>query len=422
MKNRDNTAKPLTRRDLFLKGASRAAAVGAALSIGSRAARAAGGGGIERALVGIQLLGGADSNNLLVPLDPAQYASYAQIRGPLALPREVLLPISATGGQADFGLNPAAAELYELYQLRALALVANVGSLMEPTTRDQCLAGSCELPSDLREHIGNWMAYLPNGFFAPEWTVKAASPEYDQETRNLTAPTLSEGLGQAESSANAFTFDTGLSLTTPDPISFPGGRHENPTLNEAAAPVFASLANAFPQTYLGIQLQQAASLIWAAGEIGMRRLAFTSTLSGFDIHSEQPGRQDWLLGELSSAAAALYAVTSNWGIADRVTTYTDSEFNRTLQPNARGGTEHAWGGHQIAIGGSVLGGALYGRMPILSLGGPDDVDVTGIWAPTIARDQYYATFAFWYSGSYSTVAELFPRIHRFDRPTLDFLV
>jgi uncharacterized protein (DUF1501 family) len=117
------------------------------------------------------------------------------------------------------------------------------------------------------------------------------------------------------------------------------------------------------------------------------------------------------------------------GIADKVTLFTMSDFGRTLQPAGSGaaavGSDHAWGNHQLIVGGAVLGHTLYGTYPTLALGGPDDTDggstPRGRWIPTTSVEQYAATLATWYGLSSADLTAVFPLIGRFATPNLGFL-
>ena len=88
-----------------------------------------------------------------------------------------------------------------------------------------------------------------------------------------------------------------------------------------------------------------------------------------------------LLRDLSQSLSAFAYATLDLGLAANVTTFTQSEFSRTTQTNGTG-TDHAWGSHQIVLGGAVRGG-LYGSMPNFELGGPHDANNRGVWIPTI---------------------------------------
>jgi uncharacterized protein (DUF1501 family) len=145
------------------------------------------------------------------------------------------------------------------------------------------------------------------------------------------------------------------------------------------------------------------------------------SLGGFGTSARQLEPHAALLKELSSGMAAFYRATEEMGIAQSVTTFTDSEYSRTLQPNKRLGTDPAWGGHQLVLGGSVLDGDVYGRFPVRALGGPDDVNGRGVFRPGQSKEQYAATLATWFGLDYPELVGAMPRITRYARPTLGFV-
>jgi uncharacterized protein (DUF1501 family) len=159
--------------------------------------------------------------------------------------------------------------------------------------------------------------------------------------------------------------------------------------------------------------------------LGLSRQLFFCSLGGFDTHNTQAATHASLLTQLSDALAAFYAATEELNVADAVTTFTLSDFARTFQPNGNAGTDHAWGGHHVVMGGAVQGGDFYGRYPTLALNGPDDTDAGGSargrWIPTVAVDQYAATLASWYGVSDADLPAVFPTLNRFGDPRLGFL-
>lgn len=103
-----------------------------------------------KALVCIFMFGGNDGNNVLVPID-SRYAAYQSARSVLALPQAALLPLQSNG-QANFGLHPNMPEMQGYFNnQKNLALVANVGTLVQPTTQSAYQA-SKNLPSNLYSH------------------------------------------------------------------------------------------------------------------------------------------------------------------------------------------------------------------------------------------------------------------------------
>jgi uncharacterized protein (DUF1501 family) len=143
-------------------------------------------------------------------------------------------------------------------------------------------------------------------------------------------------------------------------------------------------------------------------------------MGGFDNHANQLNYHGSLLTAVSDAMAALYSATEELGIADRVTSFTESEFGRSLQPNTALGTDHAWGGHCFVLGGSVIGGKTYGKYPELALEGPDDSGNRGSWIPTTSQDQYAATLAAWFGVTPADISAIFPNLSNFSTPNLGF--
>jgi uncharacterized protein (DUF1501 family) len=124
---------------------------------------------------------------------------------------------------------------------------------------------------------------------------------------------------------------------------------------------------------------------------------------------------------LNDAVVAFYRAVEELGIADRVTLFTQTEFNRTLAANRLGGSDHGWGGHQLILGRSVLGGQVYGHFPSLELGGPDDAGTTGVWIPTTSDVQYAATLAHWLGGADLLNQPAFAALSQFKESDLGFL-
>jgi uncharacterized protein (DUF1501 family) len=178
--------------------------------------------------------------------------------------------------------------------------------------------------------------------------------------------------------------------------------------------LFAGQNNSLAQ-----QLAAVARLMEARASLGVSRQIFFVSMGGFDTHNDQLAQQNNLFGQLGPALKAFDDATQQLGLGHSVTTFTASDFARTLQPAAGGGTDHAWGGHQLVMGGALRGG-VYGRMPQLVLGGPDDVSKEGRWLPTTAVDQMAATLASWFGVAAGDLAQVFPQLGQFGQRNLGY--
>jgi uncharacterized protein (DUF1501 family) len=427
--------------------------------------------GDYRALVCIYLDGGNDGNNTVVPNETSDYGRYSAVRGgSLALPQSALLPITPSSLGIGFGLHPSLTGLHELWQQQKLAIVCNVGSLVEPLTRTTFRNGSAARPYQLFSHSDQSQAAqtaradtrlqvgwgglvaektlaFNGGIRFPPVTSVAGTVIYAQgaETRPLAlapAPTpLTELLvlrgydGSPEASARRNALDLQRTIDRQSLLVSSGQDIADETLVVSQA--FTSdpqLTTTFPSTGIGRQLEQVAKLMrlnQVEPRLGLRRQIFFCQLGGFDTHQAQKPVQSQLLSELSGAMKAFYDATVELGVSHGVTTFTMSDFGRTLQPSGGGGSvgsDHGWGNHLFVMGDSVRGGDFYGVpgpggsvYPILALGGESDADSRGRWIPTAAIEQYAATLASWFGLSHADVRTVFPLIGRFSTENLGFM-
>jgi uncharacterized protein (DUF1501 family) len=220
---------------------------------------------------------------------------------------------------------------------------------------------------------------------------------------------------------NLLTLDSGVSLVQAANNTLANSISDATALGAALAKATA-LKTVFPKTSLGAQLQQVAQIIQVQGDLGMRRQIFFCSLGGFDTHTNELETHNTLYPELSPALAAFYDATQELGMAQNVTTFTESDFSRTFQPTTGDGSDHAWGSHHLVMGGAVQGGQIYGSFPAFVLGGPNDTDVRGRWIPTTSIDQYGATLSSWFGIPDSALATVFPNLANFGpTPKLSFL-
>jgi uncharacterized protein (DUF1501 family) len=407
-----------------------------------------------KALVCVFLFGGNDGNNLIVPAD-AGYQPYATARAGLALPQANLLQIAPASGGL-YGLHPRMAGVRTLFQQGKAAVVANVGMLVRPTTPTQYQQRTAAVPANLFSHSDQqqqWQNAAPNGNASTGWAGRVAdavapynSPSTFPTGVSMAGSSLflagqmsqpgtivpgsnmaldgSDGTPQALARDAAFnqllSFDSGLALVQRANFLTGEGLRVGKLINDALK-TGTPLTTVFPTSSLGQQLAQVARVIKVRNELGMKRQIFFCSAGGYDTHSNQIVEQDNLFNTLDPALKAFYDATVEMGIADSVTTFTESEFGRTLQPSSGAGTDHAWGSHHIVIGGKVKGGDLYGKFPTLALGGPDDTGNRGSFIPTTSLDQYGATLASWFGVADSGLPAVFPNLVNFPTQKLAFL-
>ena len=430
-----------------------------------------------KALVCVFLNGGNDGNNMLVSLD--QYTvpggglveGYSNVRlaSGLAIPQGDLLPISPASG-GSYGLHPNMAGVRDLFNQGKLAFLCNNGPLVEPLTRTTFQNGTGKKPLQLFSHsdqVGLFQTAIANSVSQTGWAGRL-SDRVNGLNGSATFPSNvsiagvnliltgvdTRQLAVADSNTSlANVLQLNMSGTASEQASRLVSFNELRTLDNefklvkaasdtrsssiqtdiALSSVNPTLTTVFPNTSLGRQLRQVALLIKACTDptagINMKRQIFFTQIGGFDTHSAEIGGQGNLLTQVSQAISAFYAATVELGVQDKVVTFTMSDFGRTFQPAGTGvtavGTDHAWGNHQLIVGGQVLGRTLYGPYPTLRLGGPDDTDggsnPRGRWIPTTSVEQYAATLATWYGLSTADLPAVFPLINRFATPNLGFM-
>lgn len=405
-----------------------------------------------RALVCVFLFGGADTANLIVPRSTDAYATYAASRQTLAEAKESLLPITpATPQSAEFGLNSQVPELAQRFAEGSLAFVANTGPLVEPLNKQEYLDKLVERPPHLFSHkdqqeqrqlaeadaehgrgwcgrVADHLSHL-NGDTPLSMNISLAGPV--PMLVGETASPYSMGVGGSvplvgmepgkrrrkvfdillQSRGNAL--EDGYSRTQEEAMFI------DALISDAlaSAPTFDGL---FPTGLsAAAQLQMIARMIAIREELGAKRQIFFVSMEGFDTHSQQQIQLPGLFRDLSLALDGFQNALESIGADSCVTTFTTSEFGRTLSTNGSG-SDHGWGNHAIVMGSNVLGGEIYGTMPDLTLDGPDDLG-GGRVIPTLSEDQYAATLARWIGLDPLEVAGVFPNLANFAQQDLGFL-
>ena len=437
-----------------------------------------------KALVCIFLSGGNDSNNLIIPTIPSEYANYADIRSaalaiPLSGAPNVVLPLSPLNSDGhNYGLHPACPELATLFSESKLAVLFNAGTLVFPMTRAQFQSGVLERPPQLFSHsdqVTQWQTSIPDRPPLSGWGGRCA------DLLASVQPNAPISLCVTLSGAN--TFEVGnivsqysvstsgainlssvsgtrlQSLTNILALPYPNlqvqayanvGQHAIQTSGLLNSAITATApANywtvPFPATVtsptggtafnssLASQLKMVARLIEAgnrsaaSGGFGMRRQIFFCQVGGYDLHSGQTsGAGQTTVGAHANLLAELSQGLFAFQRAMEQLGLSNNVTAFTASDFGRtfpcngGGTDHGWGSHHLILGGAVNGRRTYGAFPTLAINGPDDTN-TGRWIPTTAIDQYFATLATWFGVDNSNLATVFPNLNRFSSPSLGFV-
>ena len=460
-------------RRAFMRRSSQLAAMGAASSyalglagIGEAAAFSTA--GDYKALVCVFLYGGNDHSNTLIPYDATNYGRYSAIRGGdgvngggIALPRAslantVLMP---RGNQTltddiTYALAPTMPRLKARFDEGVMAPLLNVGPLVAPLTKAQYDSGSVPKPAKLFSHNdqqSTWQSSEPEG--SPSgWGGRMSDLAQSSNTNAMFTAINASGNAVFLSGETAVPYQvspSGATLFRPlstgrlyrsgaaasalETILRSGSghyfaadhAHTNARSIEYGAFVNNALTNANLSTVfpagngLAAQLQTVAKLISARGSLGVTRQVFMVSMGGYDNHDGLIGQHEGLLGAVDAALDAFYAATGELGVANKVTTFTASDFGRTLASNGDG-SDHGWGSFHFILGGDVEGGRFYGRAPSVSVDTPDQVG-RGRLLPTVSVDEYSATFARWFGVSNSELPSIAPNIGRFATSDIGFM-
>lgn len=443
-----------------------------------------------KALVLVYLAGGIDGNNVVIPnhnsTSISNYQAYANARTTqgLAIDQSSLLPISVPRmGGLTYGLHPAFGAvtgginngIHELWGQGKMAIVANVGNLVAPMTKQQYQNNSVPKPYQLYSHsdqVTQTQTSISNTQVFTGWGGRIADRLNSSSNPSGLIPMITSIAGSqlfttGQSTLPLAIADSNTSLANvlnPQGFTNTGGSARLTAFNQlrtydlssnyiAAASHITDLAmqaNAalqssqevtvtFPNTGIGRQLKQVARLIKKRNDLSVTRQIFYCQIGGFDTHNNQIPSHNNLLSQFSQAVRAFYDEMLTQGVSDSVTLFTLSDFGRTFNPAGSGstvGTDHAWGNHMFVIGGSVLASDFYGvntsngtPYPTLTMGtsGPDDADsgtgARGRWIPTTSVDQYAATLARWFGlpQDSATLTAVFPNINNFATANLGFL-
>ena len=406
-----------------------------------------------RALVCIYLEGGIDGFSLMAPSGSYENQIFAEARGNLAIDRSQLIELG--GGTSPLALHNTAASLQSLYDEGRLATIANVGTLIEPTTVEQYQNNAVALPTQLFSHSDQaiqWQQLQGRGAGTDGWGAKAVDFLEDyQEKDYLTSISLAgsnywqTGLNrrpyaiEAEGAVQYQGLDANDEWQRPRVDAF--GRVLDLSRSHVMSRAYADLqkhamtvtselgavleqnAGLFDDTPqenpLADKLAMVAQLIAAQETLGLRRQIYYVTMGGFDVHDNQSRAQPELFAKLADAMSYFQGKLDVLGQSNNVTTFTASDFGRSLQSNGDG-TDHGWGNHLMAMGGAVRGGSIYGTLPSLEFDGPDSVH-SGRILPTLSATQYAATLLDWIGLQEHQIDQVLPNLRNFGTKNLGFL-
>jgi len=466
-KSIDHKRRALLKAFAALPAVSGVSMMGASMAPGEATAMSS---CLPRSLVCIFLAGGADSFNLFVP-GGARYDDYMRVRGTLAVPERDLIQTSdARFGSVAF--NSATNSLSDLYDENRLAVIANCGPLIRPTTQQDYLAG-IDVPQSLFAHDTQQRLWQNGaGFVAGTsglgWGGRIADYAASCNTNANVSPAFSisgTNLWQSSVNTNYITLralvpvqnmdgynqqSEWISSNRIDNISRmlvannEGARRSSFRMEqevggayERAVTATTNLRSAIQanpvsnfrfdsNNKLAAQLHYVAQLISAREELGMSQQVFFVRMGGWDTHSAQLQRLPPLLSDFNDAIGGFQNAIDSMRKEDSVTCFTSSDFGRTLTSNGDG-TDHGWGGHAFVFGGAVSGGQVYGDLPNYSASNnaDDTGDQRGSFAgriiPTTSVSQYGATIARWMGVPESDMLSLFPDLANFSERDLGFM-
>ncbi len=448
-----------TRRD-FLKGLgcgalSATPMLGTLVHLGSAtsaAAQSLPGGDDYKALVCILLAGGNDSYNMIVPHEQDEYDDYLSSRSDLALDRDAILRISPPSAGRDFGFHPSMTAVRDLFEAGRLAVVNNVGTLVERVTLAQVDAETASLPLGLYSHsdqIRQWQTSVPDDRNALGWGGRLSDLLAGvNPTAEISMGISLAGTNDFQAGANTREFAISNNGSVPiygfgetDPIQVlretairsmvdaqyknlleqafadrMAGGIRNDEVFSAAIAEAPPLSTPFSPGPLSQSLRMIAETISVREQLGMRRQTFFVLVGGWDHHDEVLANQAPMLADVSGALSEFDAALGELQVRDAVTTFTISDFGRTLTSNGRG-SDHGWGGNQLVLGGAVRGGDFYGTPPPLYPGSPLDTG-RGRLIPTLSTDEYFAELALWFGVTPGDLDAVLPNIGRFATPSL----
>jgi uncharacterized protein (DUF1501 family) len=395
-----------------------------------------------KAIVVITMNGGNDGNNMVIPLGDAEHSQYSALRGAIAIPQSACLPLAANGSTRAFGLHPSLANIAALYNRGDALVVANIGPLAAPVTKAQLVQAPNLAPQALLSHpagISQWESASTVASPTSGWGGRIADLITSQS--GSLPPVLEGGLASIFSvgrSVQGIVLQNGSSSFTPLPagidktiiaIAQNDSKSQNNLVSQAAQlrvqamnqqallsqamDAGATLKTQFPQSGFGRGMQSIANAINGRSVIGASRQIFYLQQGQYDTHQNQLPMQSMFLSELDAGVGAFMMALEEIGLEKDVLVTTHSDFNRTYTSNVTVGSDHAWGSHQLILGGGIRGGRIIGAVPEPELNGSLDYNGYGTWIPDLSVTQMAASIGTWMGLSSSQIASVFPDLSNF---------
>lgn len=399
-----------------------------------------------KALVCFFLHGGNDSFNMLMPRTSTEYNHYAATRSNLAIGQSAMLPLAANG--SNYGVHPSLAGVQQLFNNNDLSFIANIGTMVEPTTKTQYETGTVPLPLGLFSHLdqyNHWQSGTPNLRTNKGWGGHIA--DLISSTNNNTNISMNLSLSGANifqygnnsvefsmnyngalmpSNRNATWGDHPLRRAATDSILNFGYQDQYQKTYadifkgsigageefQAAIDGVPAFSTTFSTTTSSRNFEMIAKTIAARNTLDFSRQIFFVRLGGWDHHDNLLSGQASKFQEINDALVEFKNALDEIGMFNDVTTFVASEFGRTLTTNGDG-SDHAWGGNTLVMGGNVNGGNIYGSYPSLEMGSSQISGLRGIAVPTTATDSMFAELALWYGINPSDLPTIFPNLSNF---------
>ncbi len=414
-----------------------------------------------KAIVCILLAGGVDSYNMLVPTEQSEYDDYVTTRSAIALDKDAtdpyqLLDLDYNDNGRTFAVNASMEKVRDMFDANQLSFISNIGTLAEPiANKAEYQSGTKKRPLGLFSHsdqIMQWQTSVPLNRSAIGFGGRMADILNDMNTIDGVSMNISLSGKNRFQTGNLYPEYSIKNNTDSNNIGFTGvpSWYSNAgylndlvagTITNAAEQQYANifhktmgdltsqtvesieifraalgnvvpLNTSFSDTNLSKDMRKIAEIIQVQSHLGANRQIFFVTIGGWDHHDDVIARQNILLPQVSNAMFEFNDAMAELGRTNDVITFTVSDFARTLTTNGNG-SDHAWGGNQMIMGGPIKGGEIFGNYPSLHLDDPLNVSHRGNLIPTTSVDEFYAEIALWYGVSVNDLDYVLPNLCNF---------